>query len=712
MALELEPWQTLAWPASRLGEALERLAPQRRSHAATVLPAWPNLSTANNEELGQWIDVMARHLDLEVEAVEATYSDIDRLVQGAHPALLRLPGAFDTDEPRFLALLKRGWWRISVIGADHKVYRLDPRRLRDALCYDMEATTLTHIDACLTRSGTATPRQPRPQPLARDIIMHAGLGATLVGCGWLVRPLPNAPLRSQARYERLLPRLLVVLSMILLWQMLLSVSWLIIGHGVFRGHFDWGWFLAWMLVIFTISAVQWFVYTYQGKFFASVGRVFKPAFLFGAMQLEPDDIRHLGAGQFLARVMHASRLESTVLARGMNVVIYVFMLLLAGVLLGFGAGGWLHAGLLLAWMLLLGLMSWYYFRLGKEWVTTYRHMTNGLVERMVGHRTRLIQEHPEDWHTEEDQTLQNYLHITERLNRIETLVESLIPQGWPIVGLAGIAQPFVRSTSSPVELALSIGGIIFAFQAFLNLTRKFSDLLDAMLAWEQVRPLLQAATRTVDNQFFRLSPGAGQPLVQAMQLVFRYPSRVAPILQGCHLQIHHGDRLLLEGPSGGGKSTLAALLSGLYPPESGILLLWGIDRRTMGTRTWRKRVVNVPQFQENHVMSETFGFNLFMGHRWPPLPEDVAEAKVICGELGLGDVLDRMPDGFDQQLGDSGWQLSHGERSRLYIARALLQQPDLLILDESFGALDPDSLHMTMQCILNRTATLLVIAHP
>jgi ATP-binding cassette, subfamily B, bacterial len=65
-----------------------------------------------------------------------------------------------------------------------------------------------------------------------------------------------------------------------------------------------------------------------------------------------------------------------------------------------------------------------------------------------------------------------------------------------------------------------------------------------------------------------------------------------------------------------------------------------------------------------------------------------------------------------QMVGETGWQLSHGERSRLYIARALLQGADLVILDESFAALDPETLHRSLRCVLDRTPTLLVIAHP
>ena len=75
-------------------------------------------------------------------------------------------------------------------------------------------------------------------------------------------------------------------------------------------------------------------------------------------------------------------------------------------------------------------------------------------------------------------------------------------------------------------------------------------------------------------------------------------------------------------------------------------------------------------------------------------------------------LLQRMPAGLLQSVGESGWQLSHGERSRLYIARALLQGADVVVLDESFAALDPETLRRALRCVLARAATLLVIAHP
>ena len=90
----------------------------------------------------------------------------------------------------------------------------------------------------------------------------------------------------------------------------------------------------------------------------------------------------------------------------------------------------------------------------------------------------------------------------------------------------------------------------------------------------------------------------------------------------------------------------------------------------------------------------------------------MAKARALCIELGLGALLSRMPAGLMQQVGETCWQLSHGERSRVFLARALLQDADLTILDESFAALDPRTLQRSLSFVLKRAATGLVIAHP
>lgn len=163
-----------------------------------------------------------------------------------------------------------------------------------------------------------------------------------------------------------------------------------------------------------------------------------------------------------------------------------------------------------------------------------------------------------------------------------------------------------------------------------------------------------------------------------------------------------------EGPSS--EATFA--LAGLRAPEEGLLLLGGLDRRTLGRGGFRRLVVSAPQFHENHVLSATFSFNLLMGRAWPPERGDLEEARRICEELDLGGLFARMPAGAEQMVGETGWQLSHGEKSRLFIARALLQRAELVVLDESFAALDPETLDRALRCVLARARAVLVIAHP
>lgn len=122
--------------------------------------------------------------------------------------------------------------------------------------------------------------------------------------------------------------------------------------------------------------------------------------------------------------------------------------------------------------------------------------------------------------------------------------------------------------------------------------------------------------------------------------------------------------------------------------------------------------MTAPQFHENHVIGAPLAFNLLMGRNWPPEQQDLELAEELCRELGLGELLDRMPSGLLQMVGETGWQLSHGEKSRLYIARALLQGADLVVLDESFAALDPENLGRALRCVLSRAKAVLVIAHP
>jgi ATP-binding cassette subfamily B protein len=401
---------------------------------------------------------------------------------------------------------------------------------------------------------------------------------------------------------------------------------------------------------------------------------------------------------------------------GFLVVLACLELAVAALVLSLGAGGTGHALLLALWIAGTAVVATWFHRRRASWTQTRLAMTHALVENMVGHRTRLAQEPRERWHEAEDRHLEEYLEGSLGMDRA-AVVQAGVARGWSMLGLIGLAPAFVSGTGSPARLAIGLGGVLLGYLALERLASGLASLLGAGIAWRQIAFLFRAAARPDDgtrgaDDPLRAPLKRGENLIEARDLSFRYAQRGHPILEGLSLQIRAGDRLLLQGASGGGKSTLAALLMGLRTPDSGLLLLRGLDRRTLGSRGWRRHVVGAPQFHENHVLTGTFAFNLLMGRRWLPREEDLRQAEAVCRDLGLGDLLARMPAGMQQVIGETGWRLSHGERSRLFMARALLQDADLVVLDESFASLDPESMERCLRCVLERASTLLVIAHP
>jgi ATP-binding cassette, subfamily B, bacterial len=313
--------------------------------------------------------------------------------------------------------------------------------------------------------------------------------------------------------------------------------------------------------------------------------------------------------------------------------------------------------------------------------------------------------------------LQNYLITSQSLDGAGLMVTSVLATGWIVLALVGLIPKFVNDAAlSPTAIAISLGGILLAQRAFAGISGGLTGLSRAAIAWGQVSEMFHAAhirrssaTYITDDQVKFGAPTTR--LIDAQGVGFRYGESGDAILSGVDLVINRGDRVLLQGASGGGKSTLAALLSGLQAPGSGLLLLNGLDRHTLGD-DWHRLATSAPQFHENHILSGTVAFNLLMGRQWPAPDDLVAEAKELCEELGLGELLQRMPAGINQRVGETGWQLSHGERSRIFLARALLQNAQLTIMDESFAALDPETLDLCLQCALRRAKTLVVIAHP
>ncbi len=619
MTAALEP---LSWPVARLGEALQALG--KASGFSLAAADLNELSRADGAgdldeaRLTPWIEAAAARLGLEAEPVEITYPEVETMVGGCAPALLGIPSASGT---RFLVLLPGTRQRLAILTPDLARHERPVETVRAALCRTLEAGAANEVDDTLRSVAIEGRRRERARrALLRELLSERRIG----GC-WLIRPAGGTALKAHAREFRLLGLLTTLVAAHALHYLLWILSWWLLGQGALAGRLDRGWLLAWGLVLASLIPFRLLVSYAGGLLSVRAGATLKRRLLFAAFRLDPDEVRHLGAGQWLGRVLECEVLEQMAITGGFLALTALIELALSGVVLALGAGGWLHLLLLGLWMAVTAWIALRYYRRRSEWTQTRLTMTNDLVEGMVGHRTRLAQEARARWNEGEDEALDHYYGLSRALDRDALILQAAVPRGWFIAGVLGLLPAFVAGGHSAALLAVGLGGVLLAFQAFKDLAEGLERILASALAWERIRPFWSAAARPEplgEPQFasrvmpsepdsaLDLSTTPREPslLLDARDLRFCRPDRAEPVLRGLNLRIDAGDRILLEGSSGGGKSTLGMLLAGSRCPDSGLILLRGLDLNTLGARAWRGGACSSPPSSTRITCS------------WAPLP--------------------------------------------------------------------------------------------
>ena len=290
------------------------------------------------------------------------------------------------------------------------------------------------------------------------------------------------------------------------------------------------------------------------------------------------------------------------------------------------------------------------------------------------------------------------------------------------LGLLNMAQSFVMNALMLFALgftvwqwskgALTVGDLV-AVQTYLMQLFRPLDMLGFVYRTVRQGLIDMAAMFSLMDTAVEVQdvPGApaliaNPPTIAFEDVVFGYDAE-RTILHGLSFEVPAGARVAIVGPSGAGKSTIGRLLFRFYDPQGGRILIAGQDIARVTQESLREAIGIVPQ--DSVLFNDTLGYNIAYGRDGATRDEVIAAAR----DAAILPFIEKLPDGFDTQVGERGLKLSGGEKQRVAIARTLLKNPPILLFDEATSALDSrteQDILATLQRV-SRDRTTLAIAH-
>lgn len=275
---------------------------------------------------------------------------------------------------------------------------------------------------------------------------------------------------------------------------------------------------------------------------------------------------------------------------------------------------------------------------------------------------------------------------------------AMLYTGWNLIQSGEITNPL---HDIPVVVAVALTSF-FAAQGLNNVV---NDYKVSIISAQRLFELMDQRPAVADR------PGAVAarvtPSISLDNVSFAYDAGAQPVLNGIQLDIQPGSHVAIVGSSGAGKSTIANLLLRFWDPTQGAIRIGGRDLRDFTLDSLRDQIAVVSQ--RNYVFNTTIGDNIRMGK--PGATQ--AEVDEAARRANLKEWIDSLPDGYETRVGEMGSKISGGQRQRLAIARALLKDAPILILDEATSNLDVQTEREVNAAIaeLEKGRTVLTIAH-
>ena len=313
-----------------------------------------------------------------------------------------------------------------------------------------------------------------------------------------------------------------------------------------------------------------------------------------------------------------------------------------------------------------------------------------------------------------DAMLNEFLSVSKKLFKASFIVMSY-DSFLNTIGLLSTAIFLWVGATQVIHGNLSVGG----FVAFSSLTAMaYGGILRTLGVWDSMQLASVLLNRL--NDIFEQEPEQGhdrtrlvpvhslEGRIELKNVSFKYGGPESPnILQNINLELAPGKMVALVGRSGCGKTTLIKLIAGLLEPTAGTIMFDNVDLKALNYRDVRRHIGMV--LQENHMFNETIARNIAFGDPEPDLDRVLAAAQAAASH----EFIMRLPLGYETKIGESGLALSGGQKQRIAIARAIYNNPPVLIFDEATSALDTESERAIQENLgrLMTGRTTIVIAH-
>ncbi|MDK2783157.1 MAG: ATP-binding cassette, subfamily bacterial [Thermococcaceae archaeon] len=284
---------------------------------------------------------------------------------------------------------------------------------------------------------------------------------------------------------------------------------------------------------------------------------------------------------------------------------------------------------------------------------------------------------------------------------------------WPLMNITSLLSVIVVIAYGgylAYQGAVSVGVVV----AFIQYAQRFRGPINEVIGlYDSLQSALAALERiyeVLDDENVEDYSGMGieklKGEIKFEDVWFEYESGI-PVLKGINLHIPPATKVAVVGKTGAGKTTMANLIMRFYDPTRGRVLYDGIDGREISRKSLRRRIGYVPQ--ETYLFPGTIMENILMAN-----PEASEEDVIkVCKQLGVHDFIERLPQGYNTSAGEAGKLLSVGERQLISLARALLKDPDIVILDEALSSVDPKTERLVQDAMLRlmEGRTSIIIAH-